>query len=70
MGVQIRIDHKVCYGCTREGVVWSATGYKCPVWADQSKVYSVRQGECPFNKRERKIKKAVTKGQQKQGRNR
>jgi hypothetical protein len=62
-----RTDHKVCYGCTRDGVVWTATGYKCPVWADQTKITMVRQGECFFNRNQtEKSKKRVRVGQQKQ----
>ena len=65
--VKKRTDHMVCYGCTRKGVVWTAGGYKCPVWKDQSKVFMIRQGECIYNKKAKQtIKKRVRVGQQKQ----
>jgi hypothetical protein len=58
----------ICEGCTK--AVWVARGDRvCFVYAFVPPYY-IRQGCCYHNRPEAKTKKQITKGQQKQGRNR
>lgn len=67
----INKTHMVCYGCTRRGVSWTATGYKCPVYANPAEVSMINVGECFFNKKVKQVeKKRVRIGQQKTKRSR
>jgi len=54
----------ICEGCTRV-----SKDIECKVYAHVPP-YCIRQGCCYFNRPAEVVKKKVTKGQQKQGRNR
>jgi len=39
----------MCNRCPK-APMWTATGWKCPIYADVTKVYGARNGSyCPFN---------------------
>jgi hypothetical protein len=59
----------ICEGCTRVTTVQDSELYECSVYAFVPPYY-IRQGCCYFNRPAAKAKKKVTRGQQKQGRNR
>ncbi|MBW2645193.1 MAG: hypothetical protein JRE23_03255 [Deltaproteobacteria bacterium] len=59
----------ICEGCKRIATVQDSDLYECSVYAFVPPYY-IRQGCCYFNRPETKTKKKITKGQQKQGRNR
>jgi hypothetical protein len=56
-----------CEGCSK-ATDWTATGWKCGVYAFPQKVYSIRVfGCCPMNKKyEESSKRKIRLGQQKQ----
>jgi len=59
----------ICEGCKKLATVQDSVLYECSVYAHVPSYY-IRQECCYFNRPEAKTKKKVTKGQQKQGRNR
>jgi hypothetical protein len=68
----IQIDNPVfmCEGCNK-AYDWTATGWKCPVYADPSKVHGIRVfGKCPMNQKASELsakdKQKIRVGQQKQ----
>jgi hypothetical protein len=62
----------MCEGCVKIQVEdWTATGWKCPVYADPLKVYAIRVfGKCPMNQKASELsakdKQRIRVGQQKQ----
>ena len=59
----------ICEGCEKLATVQDSVLYECPVYANVPSYY-IRQGCCFFNRPKAKVIKKITKGQQKQGRNR